>query len=158
MPQTPLINIKDLQELVGLAVVVKENVINPQILSAQNWQLCDVIGLDTLQELEGRFCSNTLTPSDIELMEAIKPFLVYYTYSKYIRASTMISTATGIVNITGDNTGNAVQSDRNLMAIEYENNAEAYTKQITKILTDNPTEFPNYITEDQRTEPKTYFI
>jgi len=158
MAQTPLINIKDLQDLVGLAVVVKENVINPQILSAQNWQLCDITGLHTLQEIEGRFCLNELTDTDKLLMEVIKPFLTYYAYSKYIRASTMISTATGLINVLGDNSGVAAQADRVLMAKEYENNAEAYTQQIVKILTDNPTEYANYVPEDQRTEPKTYFI
>ena len=158
MPQTPLINIQDLQVLVGLAVVVNENVINPQILSAQNMQLCDITGLETLQEIEGRMCTNSLTETDVLLMEEVKPFLVYHSYSKYIRASTMISTGTGLVNISGDNSATAAQSDRVLMSEEYFANAEAYTERIVKVLTDNSTEYPNYITEDQRTEPKTYFI
>lgn len=158
MAQTALINIQDLQTLVGLSVNVKENVINPHIISSQNWQLKDVLGRETLKQLEGRKCSNELTETDLELMEFITPFLAYYAYSKYIRASTMISTTTGVVNITGDNAFQPGRDSRLLMSIEYENNAEAYLEDIVEVLTDNPEEYPDYITEDQRQHPKTYFM
>ena len=90
--QTPLINIKDLQKLVGLSVNVPEDKINPHILSAQNWQLKDIMGKDCMDALMDRYASNTLTEEDDGLMVYVKPFLVYHTYSKYIRASTMLST------------------------------------------------------------------
>jgi len=158
MAQTALINIADLQTLVGLSVNVKENVINPHIISSQNWQLKDILGRSTLKELEARKCNNALTEIDIELMEFVTPFLSYHAYSKYIRASTMLSTMTGVVNMTGDNAFQPGKDSRLLMSLEYENNAEAYVEDIVEVLTDNPEEYPDYITEDQRKEPNTYFI
>lgn len=158
MAQTALINILDLQTLVGLSINVKEQVINPHIISAQNWQLKDLLGRETLKQLEGRKCTNELTDTDKELLEFITPFLSYHAYSKYIRASTMLSTATGVVSITGDNAFQPGRESRLLMAIEYENNAEAYVEDIVEVLTDNPEEYPDYVTEDQRQHPKTYFI
>ena len=156
--QTPLINIMDLQKLVGLSVNVPEDKINPHILSAQNWQLKDIMGKDCMVALQDRYASNTLSTEDEGLLVYVTPFLVYHAYSKYIRASTMISTGSGIIQMTGDNMGQATSGEKNLMAQEYENNAEAYTGYIADYLEENKAYYTCYDEDESRQNAATYFI
>ncbi len=144
----PLINIQDVRDLLDLSDNVTEQKYNQHILSAQNWQLKELIGSTCLQELEDRKCSNTLTDADKQLLTYVKPYLIYYSYSKYVYNSMMQDTNNGIVKFSGDNIIQLSETEKKHIKQYNESNAEAYKKDIIKVLEDNPDEYPCYECDD----------
>lgn len=139
---TPLINIQDVRDLLDLSNNVTEQKYNQHIISAQNWQLKDLIGSTCLQGLEDRKCSNTLTDADKALLVYVKPYLIYYSYSKYVSNSMMQDTNDGIVKFSGDNIIQLTETEKKYIKQYNEQNAEAYRKDILTLLKDNPDDYP----------------
>ena len=100
--ETPLINIKDVQDYADLSVTVKERKYNQYILEAQNRFLSEIIP-DCIDGLVDRKCTNTLTEDDTNLLEYIKPYLVAYSYALYIGSSMKLSLNGGVATISGEN-------------------------------------------------------
>ena len=101
--ETLLINIQDVRKLTNLSKNVTTQKYKQYIVSAQNIQLRDIIGVDCLNELQTAKCSNTLDQYQTALIDIIKPYLINYSYAKYVYSSPLISTEEGIVKMTGDN-------------------------------------------------------
>ena len=99
----PLINIQDVRDLLDLSDNITEKKYNQHIISAQNWQLRELIGDSCVDGLEDRKCSNSFTDADTSLMKLVKPYLVYYSYAKYVSNSMLHSSQDGIVKYYGDN-------------------------------------------------------
>ena len=81
---TLLINIADVRNLTNMSDNVTIDKYKQYIISAQNIQLREIIGKDCLKELEDAKCSNTLDQYQTELLDIVKPFLVNYSYAKYV--------------------------------------------------------------------------
>ena len=141
---TPLINIQDVRDLLDLSDNVTEKKYNSNIISAQNWQLRELIGSDCVDGLQDRKCSNSFTSADISLMELVTPYLVYYSYSKYVSNSMIQSTQEGTVKFSGDQIVHISETEKKYHKQYNENNAEAYSKRILKLITDNPDDYPCY--------------
>lgn len=145
---TPLINIQDVIDLIDLSVNVTTKKYNQHIVSAQNWQLRDLIGDDCVEGLQDRKCSNSFTSADITLMELVKPYLVHYSYAKYVKNSMIQSSNDGLTKFSGDNILHLTETEKKQEAQYNESNAEAYAKRIIKLLKDNPTDYPCYECDD----------
>ena len=144
----PLINIQDVRDLLDLSDNITEQKYNQHIISAQNWQLRELIGDSCVDGLEDRKCSNTLTDADIALMKLVKPYLVYYSYSKYVSNSMLHSSQDGIVKYSGDNLLQITETEKKYAKQYNEQNAEAYAKRILTLLKDNPTDYTCYDCDD----------
>tara|TARA_R110002012_G_scaffold316642_2_gene531834 strand:+ start:2196 stop:2681 length:486 start_codon:yes stop_codon:yes gene_type:complete len=140
----PLINIQDVRDLLDLSDNITEQKYNQHIISAQNWQLRELIGDICVDGLEDRKCSNSFTDEDLALMKLVKPYLVYYSYSKYVSNSMLHSSQDGIVKYSGDNLLQITETEKKYAKQYNEQNAEAYAKRILTLLKDNATDYPCY--------------
>ena len=141
--ETPLINIKDVQDYADLSVTIKERKYNQYILEAQNRFLSEIMP-DCIDGLVERNCSGTLTSADELLLEYIKPYLVSYSYALYIGSSMKLSLNGGVATISGENATVIGQQSRVNESKKYILSALGYGKKIKKFLSDNPTEYPCY--------------
>lgn len=132
--QTPLINIQDVRDFTGLSERVEEIKYNQFIISAQSIQLKEILGPECLKELEEAYCSNNLDQYQEALYDIVKPYLVNYSYSKYVYSSPLTSTEEGIVKFSGDNIIHLTETEKKRERQFYANNAESYKKQIIELL------------------------
>ena len=142
--ETLLINIQDVRKLTNLSKNVTTQKYKQYIVSAQNIQLRDIIGVDCLNELQAAKCSNTLDQYQTALIDIIKPYLINYSYAKYVYSSPLISTEEGIVKMTGDNILHLTDQEKKREQHFYESNAESYHKQIVELLESDVTNYPCY--------------
>ena len=131
---TLLINIQDVRNLTNLSKNVTSQKYKQYIISAQNIQLKEIIGGQCLEDLKNAKCSNTLDQYQTALLNIIKPFLINYSYSKYVFSSPLTSTEEGIVKFSGDNIIHLTDAEKKREMQFYESNAEAYRKQIIELL------------------------
>ena len=141
--ETPLINIKDVQDYADLSVTVKERKYNQYIIEAQNRFLSEIIP-DCIDGLVERNCSGTLTAADDLLLEYIKPYLVSYSYALYVGSSMKLSLNSGVATISGENATVIGQQSRVNETKKYVLSALGYGKKIKKFLSDNPDDYPCY--------------
>ena len=141
--ETPLINIKDVQDYADLSVTIKERKYNQYILEAQNRFLSEIIP-DCIDGLVDRNCSGTLTAADDLLLEYIKPYLVAYSYALYVGSSMKLSLNSGAATISGENATVIGQQSRVNETKKYVLSALGYGKKIKKFLSENPTDYPCY--------------
>jgi len=141
--ETPLINIKDVQDYADLSVTIKERKYNQYILEAQNRFLSEIIP-DCIDSLVDRKCTNTLTEDDTNLLEYIKPYLVAYSYALYVGSSMKLSLNSGAATISGENATVIGQQSRVNETKKYVLSALGYGKKIKKFLSENPTDYPCY--------------
>lgn len=145
---TPLINIQDVRDLVGLSYNVEETDYNQYIITAQLKQLRELIGGDCTKGLEDRKCSNTLTDADKALLEFIKPYLVHYSYSMYVNPSTLHSTNEGVVKFSGDNITQPTNTEKRNPKQFNEFTAESYGKLAIELIESNPDDYTCYDCSD----------
>ena len=131
---TLLINIADVRNLTNMSDNVTIDKYKQYIISAQNIQLREIIGKDCLKELEDAKCANTLDDYQTELLDIVKPFLVNYSYAKYVFSSPLTSTEEGIVKLSGDNIIHLTESEKKREMQFYESNADSYKAQIIELL------------------------
>ncbi len=141
---TLLINIADVRELTDLSVNVKYTKYKQYIISAQNIQLKEIIGADCLKELEEAKCAGTLDQYQTALLEVVKPFLINYSYAKYVFSSVLTSTAQGIIKMSGDQIIHLTETEKKREMQFYESNAEGYRKQIVELLESDPENYSCY--------------
>ena len=141
---TPLINIQAVSDSADLSSNISERKYNQYIIDAQNRFLSELIGIDCLDGLVDRTCSNTLTADDFSLMDHITPYLVAYSYALYVGSSMKISLNTGVASLTGDNASVLDQQSRVNETKKYLLSGEFYGRKIVKHLIDNPTLYPCY--------------
>ncbi len=132
--QTPLINIQDVRDFTGLSERVEETKYNQFIISAQSIQLKEIIGKECLEDLENAYCNNNMDQYQTELYSIVKPYLVNYSYSKYVYSSPLTSTEEGIVKFTGDNILHLTETEKKRERQFYANNAESYKDQMIELL------------------------
>ena len=145
--ETPLINIKDVQDYADLSVTIKERKYNQYILEAQNRFLSEIIP-DCIDSLVDRKCTNTLTEDDTNLLEYIKPYLVAYSYALYVGSSMKLSLNGGVATISGENATVIGQQSRVNESKKYVLSALGYGKKIKSFLVANPTLYPCYVVDD----------
>tara|TARA_R110000751_G_scaffold4767_2_gene23105 strand:+ start:1318 stop:1803 length:486 start_codon:yes stop_codon:yes gene_type:complete len=141
--ETPLINIKDVQDLADLSNSVKERKYNQYILEAQNRFLSEIIP-DCIDGLVDRKCTNSLTEDDTNLLEYIRPYLVAYSYALYIGSSMKLSLNSGVATLSGDTATVIGQQSRVNESKKYVLSALNYGKKIKAFLVANPTLYPCY--------------
>jgi len=141
-----LINIADVRKLTDLSKNVLSSKYKQYIISAQNIQLKEIIGKDCLNELLTAKCAKTTTPLQDELLDLVKPFLINYSYAKYVYSSPLTSTEEGIVKLSGDNIIHLTDQEKKREQQFYISNAEGYKDQIIELLKDNKEGFPCYHT------------
>ena len=141
-----LINIADVRKLTNLSKNVSNARYKQYIISALNIQLKDIIGKECLDELVAAKCSQTTTPIQDDLLELVNPFLINYSYAKYVYSSPLTSTEEGIVKFSGDNIIHLTEQEKKREQQFYTSNAEAYRDQILELLNDNVDSFPCYHT------------
>ena len=139
-----LINIADVRKLTDLSKNVTSSKFKQYIISAQNIQLKEVIGKDCLEELKNAKCEKTTTPLQDELLELIYPYLINYSYAKYVYSSPLTSTEEGIVKFSGDNIIHLTDQEKKREQHFYTSNAEGYRDQILELLDSNVEGFPCY--------------
>lgn len=144
--ETPLINIKDVQDYADLSVTIKERKYNQYIIEAQSRFLSEIIP-DCIDGLIDRNCSGTLTSADDLLLEYIKPYLISYSYALYIGSSMKLSLNGGVATISGENATVISQQSRVNESKKYILSALGYGKKIKKFLSDNPIDYPCYISD-----------
>ena len=131
---TLLINIADVRKFTGLSKNVASSKYKQFIISAQNIQLKEIIGKECLEQLKDAKCAGTLDQYQIDLLEVVKPYLVNYSYSKYVFSSPLTSTEEGIVKFSGDKIIHLTETEKKREMQFYELNAEGYKKQIIELL------------------------
>jgi len=141
---TLLINIADVRRLTNLAKAVTSQKYNQYIISAQNIQLKEIIGSTCLDELLESKCSGALDQYQIALLEIVKPFLINYSYAKYVFSSPLVSTEEGIVKMVGDEILHLTDTEKKREMQFYESNAESYRKQIIDLLESDKENYPCY--------------
>ena len=141
---TLLINIQEVRELTNLSKNVEYDKYKQYIISAQNIQLKEIIGNDCLKDLEDAKCSNTLDQYQTSLLEIVKPYLINYSYAKYVFSSPLVSTEEGIVKLSGDNIIHLTDAEKKREMQFYESNAEAYRKQIIDLLESDKVNYSCY--------------
>ena len=141
---TPLINIQAVKDFADLSVSVKERKYNQYVLMAQDRFLCDLIGVDCVEGLVDRKCSNTLTTDDNNLLAYIEPYLVNYSYALYVGSSMKLSLNSGVATLSGDNATVIGQQSRINETKKYVLYAERLAIKITTFLTDNAGLYPCY--------------
>ena len=141
---TLLINIADVRKLTDLSKNVQSSKYKQYIISAQNIQLKEIIGAECLEDLKTAKCSGTLDQYQQALLDIVKPFLINYSYSKYVFSSPLTSTEEGIVKFSGDNIIHLTETEKKREMQFYESNAESYKKQIVELLESDPTNYPCY--------------
>tara|TARA_R110002050_G_C8832999_1_gene505380 strand:- start:390 stop:881 length:492 start_codon:yes stop_codon:yes gene_type:complete len=142
--ETLLINIQDVRKLTNLSKNVTTQKYKQYIISAQNIQLRDILGVDCLSDLQAAKCSNTLDQYQAALLDIIKPYLINYSYAKYVYSSPLVSTEEGIVKLSGDNILHLTDQEKKREQYFYESNAESYHKQIIELLESDPVNYPCY--------------
>ena len=141
---TLLINIQDVRDLTNLSKNVTNEKYKQYIISAQNIQLKEIIGAQCLADLENAKCSNTLDQYQSALLDIIKPFLINYSYAKYVFSSPLVSTEEGIIKMTGDNILHLTETEKKREMQFYESNADAYRKQIIDLLESDKVNYSCY--------------
>lgn len=141
--ETPLINIKDVQDYADLSVTIKERKYNQYIIEAQNRFLSEIMP-DCIDGLIERNCSGTLTSADELLLDYIKPYLVSHSYALYVGSSMKLSLNSGVSTISGENATVTGQQSRVNETKKYILSALNYGKKIKKILSENPLDYPCY--------------
>ena len=125
---TLLINIADVRRLTNLAKAVTSQKYNQYIISAQNIQLKEIIGSTCLDELLESKCSGALDQYQIALLEIVKPFLINYSYAKYVFSSPLVSTEEGIVKMVGDEILHLTDTEKKREMQFYESNCRIIQK------------------------------
>jgi len=141
---TPLINIQAVKDFADLSVNIKERKYNQYIIMSQDRFLCDLIGVDCVDGLVDRKCSNTLTAEDITLLQYIEPYLVNYSYALYVGSSMTLSLNSGVSTLSGDNATAIGQQQRVTESKRYVLYAERLALKIKTFLTDNADLYPCY--------------
>lgn len=143
--ETPLINIQNVVDFADLSVNIQERKYNQYILMAQNRFLSEIIGLDCLDGLVDRKCTNSLTTDDNVLLEDyINPYLVVYSYALYIGSSMKMSLNTGVATLSGDDATVIGSQSRKDESKKYILSALNYGKRLKTFLTDNLDLYPCY--------------
>ena len=131
---TPLINIQDVIDEVGLAKTVKEAKYNQFIIASQVKNLTSLIGENCVTALETAVCTNTLDEYQEALMELVRPYLVNYSYANYINQSMLQSSGSGIVKL-GDDNSEAISEKEKKSAMDfYSSVANAWGDRIITLL------------------------
>ena len=154
--ETPLINIQDVIDFADLSVNIKEKKYNQYIIMAQDRFLCDLIGVECLEGLIERKCSNTLTLDDTVLLDLIKPYLIAHSYALYVGSSMKLSLNSGIATLNGDNATVIGQQSRTRESKSYVLYAERKALKILTFLSDNSTLYPCYTVPTCGTEINTH--
>ena len=142
--ETPLINIQDVIDFADLSVNIKEKKYNQYIIMAQDRFLCDLIGVECLEGLIDRKCSNTLTLDDTVLLDLIKPYLIAHSYALYVGSSMKLSLNSGVATLNGDNATVIGQQSRTRESKSYVLFAERKAIKIQSYLSDNIVLYPMY--------------
>jgi hypothetical protein len=126
--------------------------IKSHLVSAQDIEIQNLLGYKLYNELQNGIISVTLTDNQKELLELIKPCLVWYAYSTSLPFLLIKSTNKSLVTKNSDNSQPVSMSDMIYLKNEARDRAEFYATLVKDYLNNPDTisqnKFPSYQNQD----------